>query len=40
MANSSIIDQQNADAKTHEPPIEVGRVSTIELILSVTEPKV
>ena len=40
MANSIIIVNRKAMPKPRNQPFEVGRVSTIELILSVTEPKV
>src|SRR5579862_3292451 len=40
MAKSSIIKSRNATPKPTNQPFEVGRVSTMELILSVTEPNV
>ena len=40
MANSSIIVSMKPTPKPMNQPVEVGRVSTMALILSVTVPKV
>ncbi len=40
MANSIIMVSRKPTPKPMNQPVEVGRVSTMELILSVTDPKV